>query len=1024
MKCPRCGHLSEADSSFCSKCGSSLLDPENSPTQNLIVENDRGKTVYAPGDMFGQRYRILEELGKGGMGRVYKARDLDLGIEVALKMIHPEFLANVRMITRFKKEILLAREITHENVVRIYDFGEIQGVKFITMQYIEGQNLKELIRETGQISIAETLRIFRQICTGLISAHKKGIVHRDLKPQNVMIDTNGKVFLTDFGLAKSIEGEELSFSGTVIGTPEYISPEQACGEKPDMRSDIYTLGIILFEMLTGQRPFQAKTALAYIQKHLHENPPPPSKYNPGIPRFLERIIIKCMAKDMAKRFQTVEALMAEMRQKQTLKKPLISGYHMGKLTRALYTLLVIVVVGGGFLLLTRGRRIKIEKVDPTWPRSMTILDFDNHTGKQDLDYWSNAIPVLLSADLSQSKYLRLIPEGQAYQVMKELKLPQAAHYSTEVLRRIAERLKIKYILRGSFTASGNLYKVIVKIWNAQAGEEMPAVFADGRSKESLNSIIDRLTKNIKFRLDISQIKISQDIDDEVGKISTQSPAALEFYTRGKAYFNRAQYREAIECFDQAIEEDPKFAMAYRNCAWAHAHLDHFVKRKHYFQKTIELKDHLNQREKLLAEGDFYGENWSTLARALAAYHELLKIYPDDYDGNYQLGTTYLFIEEFEKAIKYLEKCRQNMDPSIATHTFLSYAYMGSGQYDRAREILWDYQKSFPDHDSIHHYLCRTYMYEGKYDLALQQLAKVKEHQSFEAKILTGSIHHLKGQYGQAERIFKTLWKGGDAVAQIEKYMMLKDLYFERGQFKEGLRLLKQVAEKSANDERLARDGLYYKCLINAVNLRHNKFNEVLKLSEEVIEQAEIRDRIYAQILGWYHHGLASLYLKDRQKSREMAGKIKEMVEKLGFGKYMRYQLHLVGVLAQSQGEYRKAVDLFTRAISLLPSQISVGSLNHARFMESRAQAYAALGQIDTAIREYQTISRLTTGRLMYGDIYARSFYRLGQLYQKKGWPGKAVDNYRRFLEIWEEADPEFIEVADARRQLQVLGAGN
>ena len=1027
MKCPRCSHLCEADSSFCGKCGSSLLNPEETPTQDLLNNQDEQILTFTPGDSFGQRYRILEELGKGGMGRVYKAEDKELGIEVALKIIHPEFLSNVRMISRFKKEILLAREITHEHVVRIYDFGEIGGVKFITMQYIEGKNLKELIQETGQVSVQETIRIFQQVCAGLISAHKKEIVHRDLKPQNVMIDTNGKVFLTDFGLAKSIEGEELSVSGTVIGTPEYISPEQACGEKPDMRSDIYTLGIILFEMLTGQRPYQAKTALAYIQKHLHENPPPPSKYNPAIPRFLERVILKCMAKDMNKRFQSVERLMAEMQEQQNLKKPLISGYKMGKIARAIYITLAVIIVGGGLFFLIRGRRFSIEKIDNNQPRSMAIVDFNNPTGNQKLDHWCKAIQVLLTHDLYQSKYLRVLPEGQAYQVMKELNLPQDELKSPKVLRQIAEKLRVNYILRGSFTGSGNRFTVIVNIWNVKTQEPMSSVSAEGRGRESLNSIIDRLTKKLKLRLNISQFDISQDIDNEVGKISTQSPKALEDYVQGKIYYNKVMYPEAIEFFDRAIKEDPQFAMAYRTTSWAYARMGNTAKRKEYLLKTMKLKDRLTQREQYLVEGDVYGESWSTYSKSLSAYHELLKIYPDDYDGNHQLATAYLFMEEFDKAIEYYERCRQNMDRSVQTYTMLSFAYMAKGRYDQARSILQEYRKTFSDHDSIYRYLCRSYLYEGKFELALQQLANVKDKQAEDFKMLKGTIFYLKGQYNDAEDIFETICQNeGDTVSQINELMLLNGIYLERGQWRKAIDNLHLALRKVDADGRFAGDKFYYQSLLNAVNLRRQKYKKVLNLSQEVFQQAAIQADIFYQVIGWYHNALASLHLDHPQQALEMAEKIKDILNKYGFTKYMKFNLHIRGLVAHARGEYKTAIDFLNRATSLLPSQVGfdMDTMSHARFMESRAETYVKMGEVDKAISEYDNIARLTCGRLFYGDIYARSFFKLGELYQKKKWIGKAIENYQKFLKIWQSADPGIQEVVDARKQLLVLQTGN
>ena len=236
VQCPKCYSFNIEDSRYCNKCGSSLEKKEE--TLTYIPKNDR--LNFLPGDSFGSRYRIVEEIGRGGMGRVYKAEDKELGITVALKMIRPEYSSSPRFIKRFKKETLLARSISHENVIRIHDLGELNEIKFISMEYIKGQNLKELIRTSGTLTVETTISITRQICEALRIAHQKGIVHRDLKPQNIMIDNNGKVYTMDFGLAKSIEAQEDSLSRGIVGTPQYLSPEQAKGEKADQRSDIYS----------------------------------------------------------------------------------------------------------------------------------------------------------------------------------------------------------------------------------------------------------------------------------------------------------------------------------------------------------------------------------------------------------------------------------------------------------------------------------------------------------------------------------------------------------------------------------------------------------------------------------------------------------------------------------------------------------------------------------------------------------------------------------------------------------------
>ncbi|MCI0471917.1 MAG: serine/threonine protein kinase, partial [Candidatus Aminicenantes bacterium] len=256
MRCSKCGLEIPRDSDTCTRCGTPILRKNDTPTRRIQKDFSLNTAIYfSPGDSFGERYKVVEEIGSGGMGKIFKAFDNELGIHVAIKMIRPEILSKPDTLARFRKEILIAREITHENVVRIYDFGEVDGVKFISMQYIDGENLADLIRTSGTLSSETAISIAKQICRGIDAAHKKDIIHRDLKPQNIMIDKNGKVYITDFGLAKSLQETGLSTSGVVMGTPQYLSPEQAKGDNVDQRSDIYTLGIIMYEMITGQELF-------------------------------------------------------------------------------------------------------------------------------------------------------------------------------------------------------------------------------------------------------------------------------------------------------------------------------------------------------------------------------------------------------------------------------------------------------------------------------------------------------------------------------------------------------------------------------------------------------------------------------------------------------------------------------------------------------------------------------------------------------------------------------------------------
>jgi serine/threonine protein kinase len=330
MKCRNCKFENPDDAVRCKNCGTAL-DEDTKPnsyvgTETVILDASTRMHVdplsFTPGENFGDRYQIIEEIGQGGMGRVFKAKDTELDTVVALKMIKPQFSSDPDIVTRFKRELILAREILHEHVIRIHDLGEINGIKYISMNYIQGNTLKEILQSTGKLTTEKTIDLVKQVCSALMAAHSKGIIHRDLKPQNIMIDKSGKAYVLDFGIARSIHLDgEATEEGIVLGTPDFMSPEQIKGEKAEAGTDIYSLGIIMYEMATGELPFIANNHRELLYKHLNETPKPPTKLNPQIPLNLERIILKCLEKKKKNRYQAVEEILQDIEMDKTIEIP-------------------------------------------------------------------------------------------------------------------------------------------------------------------------------------------------------------------------------------------------------------------------------------------------------------------------------------------------------------------------------------------------------------------------------------------------------------------------------------------------------------------------------------------------------------------------------------------------------------------------------------------------------------------------------------------------------------------------------
>ncbi len=312
MKCKKCQHESPPGTKFCSNCGTQLIPLK---AERPFSETETLRTPVMElyiGSTFAGRYQIIEELGRGGMGNVYKALDKELGERVALKLLKPEIASDDRMIERFRNELKFARKITHKNVCRMFDLSKTEKTPYITMEYVSGEDLKSSLRRMGPLHVGKAVFIAKQVCEGLGEAHKLGVIHRDLKPQNIMIDKQGYAHIMDFGIARSLKAKGVTTSGLMIGTPDYMSPEQVEGKEVDQRADIYAMGVILYEMVTGTTPFHGDTAITIALKHTREKPKDPRELNDQIPVELSRLILKCMEKDRMKRYQKTEELFDQL----------------------------------------------------------------------------------------------------------------------------------------------------------------------------------------------------------------------------------------------------------------------------------------------------------------------------------------------------------------------------------------------------------------------------------------------------------------------------------------------------------------------------------------------------------------------------------------------------------------------------------------------------------------------------------------------------------------------------------------
>ncbi len=807
-KCPKCQTDNPSDSKYCKECATPLPSPGKAEVTKTI---EAPKEELTRGTTFADRYEIIEELGKGGMGKVYRVEDTELKQEIALKLIKPEISADKKTIERFRNELKIARNIRHKNVCGMYDLGEKEGAYFITMEYIRGEDLKSLIRKMGQLSAGQAISIAKQVCDGLSEAHRLEVVHRDLKPQNIMIDTYGDARIMDFGIARSLEAKGITGAGVMIGTPEYMSPEQVEGKEVDQRSDIYSLGIILYEMVTGRVPFEGETPFTVGVKQKSETPPNPQEINSQIPDDLNRVILRCLEKDKENRYQGAAELRAELDNIERgipttekaipERKPLTSReitvqFSIKKLfIPGIIGAVIVIAAILTWQLLPKKEAISVASDRPI----LAIMYFENHTGDESLDHWRKMIPGLVIADLTQSKYIDVLSGEKLYAILSGLNQTDAKSYSSDILKQVAAKGRASHILVGNYAKAGESIRINVTLQDARTEKIVGSQGVEGKGEESLFPMIDELTGKIKTNLNLSAEEIASDIDRDVGKITTSSPEAFKYYTEGREYHNAGKGRESIQSMEKAVAIDPEFAMAYRSMAMTYNNYGYESAMKKYIQKAFELADRLSDREKFLIQGEFYRTSEKTYDKAIEAYDKLLEIYPTDLIGNINFGILYTELEEWNKAIELFNVLIQDKDDTFFPYFNTQITYAAKGLYDEGREILEYYLDNFPEDPLIRWALASNYLFQGQFDLAFVELDRAMSLLPIWYFVFTkGDLYLYTGDLVIAEKEYRKLLEVPEPAAQIIGIERLAALNILQGSLNKAIKQFEQAIKHAEN----------------------------------------------------------------------------------------------------------------------------------------------------------------------------------------------------------------------------------
>jgi tetratricopeptide (TPR) repeat protein/predicted Ser/Thr protein kinase len=610
--------------------------------------------VLEIGDVLGGRYEILQLLGEGGMGAVYKAMDRELDRPVALKLIRPQLAANPSILARFKQELLLAHKVTHKNVVRIYDLGDADGVKFITMEFVEGEDLRGLIQERKKFSPEDAVEIIQQVCRALEAAHGVGIIHRDLKPQNIMQDKSGRVLVMDFGLARTMEGDGMTQTGALVGTMEYMSPEQALAKDLDQRSDLFSLGLILYELLTGQTPYKAESAVASLIKRNQERAIPVSDHDGTIPQALSNVVSKCLERDPALRYQSASELLRDLDTWQGNRAAATLGFQPAvepwgrtipwPLIMGIATVLLLAIAGYFFRGVLSSPSAK--RADAAPAVSLAILPFRNASGDPGLDWLGPSLADMLSTDVGQSAHLRTISPERLHQVLSDLRIVPGTSIDPTTVGRIAEFSKADTVVWGQYVKFGDQIRIDATLRDLKRNRQIP-VKIEAASEKDIPASVDRLAELIRQNLSVSS-DVLKELKASSFQPSSKSVPALRDYNQGIELLRDGKNVEAIKSLQGAVQEDPKFALAYSRLAEADAALGYDNDSEQASRKAVELSGDLPLAEKYLIEAS-HARIVKDNKKAIEAYENLAQTFPENTDVEYALGSLYADNGDFDKA---------------------------------------------------------------------------------------------------------------------------------------------------------------------------------------------------------------------------------------------------------------------------------------------------------------------------------------------------------------------------------------
>jgi tetratricopeptide (TPR) repeat protein/predicted Ser/Thr protein kinase len=991
-------------------------------------------------------YRVHEEISRGGMGIVYRATDTRLNRDVALKVLPDDLTHDSDRRRRFLQEAQAASVLEHPHIAVIYEADEVGGRAFIAMELIRGEKLSDLLKR-GRPPVARVLELAAEAASGLARAHDKGVVHRDLKPANIMISEDGHAKIIDFGIAKLIEiaadagatkTSHDTAAGIVVGTMTYMSPEQARGDTVDHRSDIFSFGILLHELLAGEPPFKGKTGIETASAILHHAAPRLPGLGPAVvtevSADIQRIVDKCLDKDPAERYQGMKDLAVDLR---AARRRLDTGTHptaAAAATRliprwaiAATAVAGLAVVAGVPLWLNRSATNSTATGSAGGDKpSVAVLYFDNTSGDKELDWMRTGITEMVVTDLSQSSDIEVVGTDKLYGILAELRRQDDKVLTPDVISTVAERTGVDRVVVGSYMKSGEAIRINVRLQDARTGRIESSERVEGASASALFSMIDDLSRRIRskfegVRADAQLLTrpgapVEQGgLDRGLGDVTTSSIEAYRLYAEGINLHERYREREAAALFEKAVAIDPQFAVAYAKLAVVHSNMGRLDLREKYAAQALKLADRLTPRERFYIEGYHYSGRPQTLSRAIDAYKKCA-----DFDAGHQgcrhnLGLIYFQLERYPEAVEQYQELVRRGGTYAITYQNLALAMHGQGDSERGLDVIGGFIKRNPESAAAHNAQGMVLLGLNRPEDAVRSFAQSVLLDATEINPIFGRgiAELMREDWAAAETVANRLWKSSNETARWFGSALQSTNSLFRGRGAEALDWARRMAAAYSVPGTRSGNG---HAIAATVLLAQGRADLAAKAAQQALVDTKGRGGEAGALIA---HARALSAMGNGSGAAADIAALSSLVDPLAAARDGRGVSLARGLVALDRGEPQSAIGPLEDAQAALTPRMAlpVAAGLHVLTWAALGQAYFEAGRYAEALPWFEKAAAAGVERVSHPVPFVRSFYYLGRLYEQQGNASKAREAYRRFLSYWKDGDLDRDRVAEAQRKI-------